>query len=64
MKTFMISVGPSPEQGDDIAKKLNDGLGITSIVQYGWWFTDHSLKEWFHSLVEWRTNAPLYIGMA
>ena len=35
MKLFMVSVGLAPEQGDDIAKKLYDGLGITSIVQYG-----------------------------
>ena len=55
MKTFMISVGLSPEQGEDIAKKLNDGLGITSIVQYGWWFEYHDLKDWFHSHAEWRT---------
>ena len=64
MKNFMISVGLSPEQGEDIAKQLKDGLGITSIVQYGWWFDDHPLKDWFHSHPEWRSNAPLYIGMA
>ena len=45
-------------------KKLRDGLGITSIVQYGWWFEEHSLKDWFHSHAEWATNAPLFIGMA
>ena len=64
MKNFMISVGLSPEQGDDVAKALKDGLGITSIVQHGWWFADHSLKEWFHLHEAWRTNAPLYIAMA
>ena len=58
MKHFMISVGLSPEQGADIAKKLRDGLGITSIVQYGWWFEEHSLKYWFHAHTEWATNAP------
>ena len=54
----MISVGLSPDQGDDIAKKLKDSLGITSIVQYGWWFEDHSPKDWFHFHAEWTTNAP------
>ena len=41
MKTFMVSVGLTPEQGDDIAGKLKSGLGITSIVQFGWWFSEH-----------------------
>ena len=62
MKTFMVSVGLSPEQGDDIAKKLNDVLGITSRVQYGWWFKDHSLKDWFDSHGEWATNAPFSLA--
>ena len=63
MNTFMVSAGLSPEQGDDVAKALKDGLGITSIVQYGMWFAHHPLKEWFHSHEAWRTHAPLFIAM-
>ena len=62
-KNFIVSVGLSPEEGEDIVNKLKAGLGITSIVQFGWWFSEHLLKEWFHSHVEWRTNAPLFVGM-
>ena len=36
IKTFMISVGLSPDRSDDVAKALKDDLNITSIVQYGW----------------------------
>ena len=43
MKNFMVSVCLSPEQGDDIAGKLKASLGITSIVQFGWWFAEHPL---------------------
>ena len=49
IKTFMVSVGLSPERGEDVAKALKDELNITSIVQYEWWFGEYSLKEWFHS---------------
>ena len=63
MKHFIVSVGLSPDQGEDIATKLKAGLGITSIVQFGWWFSEHTLKEWFHSHAEWRTNAPFFVGM-
>ena len=59
----MLSVGLSPEQGGDIAGKLKASLGITSIVQFGWWFAQHPLKESFHSHQELRTNAPLFVGM-
>ena len=63
MKHFMISVGLSPEQGEQVAEKLKSSLNITSIVQFGWWFLEHPLKDWFHSHVEWRNNAPLFVGM-
>ena len=63
MKNFMVSVGLSPERGEDIADKLKASLGITSIVQFGWRLAEHPLKEWFHSHAEWRTNAPLFVGM-
>ena len=63
INNFMISVGLTPEQGEDIAGKLKSSVGITSIVQFGWWFTEHPLKGWFHSHAEWRTNAPLFVGM-
>ena len=63
MKNFMVSVGLAPEQGEVIASKLKSGLGITSIVQFGWWFSEHPLKDGFHSHAEWRTKAPLFMGM-
>ena len=63
MKNFMISVGLSPEQGEEIAGKLKSSLTITSIVQFGWWFQEHSFKDWFHSHEEWRKNAPLFVAM-
>ena len=63
MKHFMISVGLSPEQGEQVAEKLKFSLNINSIVQFGWWFSEHPLKDWFHSHVEWRNNAPLFVGM-
>ena len=63
MKNFMISVGLSPDQGEEIAGKLKSSLTITSIVQFGWWFQEHSFKEWFHSHEEWRNNAPLFVAM-
>ena len=63
MKNIVISVGLSPDQGDDIATKLKDGLGITTIVQFEWWFSEYPLKDWFHSHAEWRTNASLFVGM-
>ena len=63
MKHFMISVGLSSEQGEQVAEKLKSSLSITSMVQFGWWFSEHPLKDWFHSLVEWRNNAPLFVGM-
>ena len=60
MKHFMISVGLSPGQGEQVAEKLKSSLSITSMVQFGWWFSEHPLKDWFHSHVEWRNNAPLF----
>ena len=63
MKNFMISVGLSPEQVEQIAVKLKSSLSITSMVQFGSWFSEHPLKDWFHSYVEWRNNAPLFVGM-
>ena len=63
MKNFMISVGLSPDQGEEIAGKRKSSLTITSIVQFGWWFKEHSFKDWFHSHEEWRNNAPLFVAM-
>ena len=63
IKNFMISVGLSPEHGEDIASKLKSSLGITSIVQFEWLFSEYPLKDWFQSHAEWRTNAPLFVGM-
>jgi len=63
IKTFMISVGLSIESSADVAQALKDDLNITSIVQYGWWFGEHSLKEWFHSHQAWKTDAPLFIAL-
>ena len=63
IKTFMISVGLSNERSADVAQALKDDLNITSIVQYGWWFGEHSLKEWFHSHQAWKTDAPLFIAL-
>ena len=63
IKNFMISVGLSPEQGEEVAGKFKSSPSITSIVQFGWWFTEHPLKDWFHSHAGWRTTAPLFGGM-
>ena len=63
MKNFMIAVGLSPEQGEDVAGKFKSSLTITSIVQFGWFFTEHSFKDWFHRHPEWRNNAPLFGAM-
>ena len=45
IKTFMVSVGLSPERGEDVAKALKDKLNITSIVQYEWWLGEYSFKS-------------------
>ena len=63
MKNVMISVGLSPEQCEQVAQKFKSSLSITSIVQFGWWFSEDPLKEWFHSHVEWRNSAPRFVGM-
>ena len=63
IKTFMISAGLSNERSADVAQALKDDLSITSIVQYGWWFGEHSLKEWFHSHDAWKTDTPLFIAL-
>ena len=63
IKTFMISVGLSEAKATDVATALKDELNITSIVQYGWWFADENLKEWFKSHQAWRSDAPLYVAL-
>ena len=63
VKTFMISVGLPEAKAADVAKALKDELNITSIVQYGWWFADEDLKEWFKSHQAWKTDAPLYVAL-
>ena len=64
IKTFVVSIGLSPERCEDVAKDLKDELNITSIVQYEWWLGEYSLKEWFHSHDTWKTDAPLYVALA
>ena len=45
MKNFMVSVGLSSEQEEDIAGKLKSSLSITSIVQFGWLFSEVGMGE-------------------
>ena len=59
--TFLVSTGTSAENAKDVTDALRDELDITSIVQFGEWFADESLKEWFKAHVQWNKKASLYI---
>ena len=63
IKTFMISVGLSETKATDVATALKDDLNIISIVQYGWWFAEANLKDWFMSHDAWKTDAPMYVAL-
>jgi hypothetical protein len=63
MKIFMISVGLLEARAIDVATALKDDLNITSIVQFGWWFAECSLKDWFMSHDTWKTDAPLFVAL-
>ena len=45
LKTFLVSTGTSEQHATDVTNALRDELDITSIVQFGEWFADESLKE-------------------
>ena len=44
LRTFLVSTGTSDENAKDVADALRDELDIISIVQFGEWFADESLK--------------------
>ena len=33
------------------------------MLQYHGWFSNNSLKEWFHEQQTWRKHAPLFVAM-
>ena len=59
--TFLVSTGTSAENAKDVTDALRDELDITSIVQFGEWFADESLEEWFKTHEQWKAKASLYI---
>ena len=63
VKTFLVSSGLEEQQATDVAKALKDELNISSIVQYGWWFADESLKDWFKTHQAWRQDASLFVAL-
>ena len=61
LKTFLVSTGTSEQHAADVTDALRDELDITSIVQFGEWFADESLKEWFKTHEQWKAKASLFI---
>ena len=49
LKTFLIATGTAEQNAEDVVNALRDELDITSIVQFGEWFSDEDLREWFKS---------------
>ena len=63
IKNFLVATGLEEQQATDVAKALKDELNISSIVQYGWWFADESLKDWFKTHASWRQDASLFVAL-
>ena len=63
IKYFLLATGLEAQKATDVAKALQDELSISSIIQYGWWFADESLKEWFKTHQAWRQDASLFVHL-
>ena len=63
LKTFLIATGTAEQNAEDVANTLRDELDITSIVQFGEWFSDEDLREWFKSHEKWKKKASLFITL-